>query len=296
MDTSTTDQNQPEFVPRANLQRTLTYRNYMRWVFYTLTSLSGFLLLGTIYLLILTQSSGLSWGLGLFVFSLMLGALAWFLVRPLTQTQVHVFRDRLEIERLGPVEVIPYESITQIELTHIPFLTGWFLIKSQVKNLKITVVLERSDYIIESIAAARPELIPISEVEAFRKTAIAVDHIWAAFSDRFSNARLLFYKYALSPLLAINLVVLYAFISEIPFAFEKLGYLVVGVYAFVLMVALVFWWISSLVHIVHTADKLKKNPNYRIRDLAFEKKMDFWSQNIQRVALLAFVVFVCLSL
>lgn len=285
-----------EFVPRKNLQRTLSYRSYMKWIFPLL------LIVGLISVLVafLMGTSGQSNGAILAGLSLLVAVLsfsaAFLWVRPFAQSQVHVFSDRIEIERLGQRKIILYKDVQAVEFKHIPYLTGWFVLTTAQEKIKITTVLERSDYIVESLAAFNPSLAQKGEVESYRKTAIAVDHIWASFSDRFKNRKALAYKYLVEPLLAINTVVLVAFLSEISFDFVKLGFLILGCYAFVIMLSALFWWVSSIVQILKTAQNFQKNPNYRIRDLVFEKRLEMVSQNAQRLGLLLFVIYLSFTI
>lgn len=285
-----------EFVPRKNLQRTLTYRSYMKWLFPILLGVGLINVLMAVYLVTSSQGESAIPAVISFLLAIFLFLAAFFWVRPLAQTQVHVFSDRIEVERLGQKKTILYSDVQKVEFKHIPYLTGWFVMTTPLQNIKITTVLERSDYIVESLTAFNPSLAEKGDVESYRKTAIAVDHIWASFSDRFKNRRALVYKYLVGPLLAVNTVVLVAFLSKTPFDFTKLGFLVLGCYAFVIMLSALFWWVSSIVQILKTAHNFQKNPNYRIRDLVFEKRLEMISQNIQRLGLFLFVIYLSFAI
>lgn len=278
------------FVPRNHLQRTLAYWPHVRWSYYfgmalasivTLVALLGWLTAppmsaAAFFTLILWQSP----------IPLLTFAVPWFLLRPLAFTKVKVFADHLEIERLGRHITIPFSNIERVRFSHVSNLGGWFQLQTTQGKFRFTVVLERSEYILESLASFNPHLIPIKDLEDYRRTALVCDHNWAHLYEHvrtsFRDRPALMRKFAFFPAAGTLLLATARAFRSHPFRFDQL-LLVFGLFVAAKVALLVLsWWVSSVVQIHRTRKSLKERPNFLRRDIIFEKRMAFIGQRIQQ--------------
>ena len=128
-------------------------------------------------------------------------AKALFLLRPLAFSKVELGPDGLTIDRIGKLHSLPFNEIISVKFSFLPYLGGWYKLKlSSGKAYRFTVVLERSEYILDAIASARPELIDLAKMEVYRRTAIVSDHSWGRFYSRLKSLQSLLLRFVAVPL------------------------------------------------------------------------------------------------
>jgi hypothetical protein len=141
------------------------------------------------------------------------------------------------------------------------------------KVFKFNSFLERSEYVLESLRRARPELVNEPVYVRYFAAAIAEDHSWARFFSKLLNYKKIIFKYFLT-----NLVLTYPMVM--PFerhaAFDFwLRY--VGVFLSLL-------WMSVFINLIlvsgfelylkkQTMDKLKLSLEHRVRDMKKESQV-----------------------
>lgn len=116
------------------------YRNHLkpiRNLLVGLLVLVGVLLSGIVYLFEAPSD--------LYVVNLVLlgeALLIWILYSRLIAARITVGEDSLRYVRGKKETIIPYEEITQLQFSFIPYLGGWVKIKGHKKNLRFTVAVK----------------------------------------------------------------------------------------------------------------------------------------------------------
>ncbi len=283
------------FAARENLKRTLEYRPHVKASYRGLLVVAGvaaglvtlvslmFLITGDSTMAMISLCGGLFAPLILFLE-------AHFLARPLATAKVHVRADGITLERLGQVIEIHFSDVAAVKFSHIPYVGGWFsLVLQSGKSYRFTVVLERSEYILEAISAVRPGIVRSEDLLAYRRTAIMSDHSWARVYTKAKNWQGLALKYLVLPILltGVALVVLKGDQDPITFGSSVKVFLLIWGLNLGTGMALTFA-VSELVLVVRGKDRLLKNPSDVLRDINFEKKVD--SQALIAHWIFAFVV------
>jgi hypothetical protein len=197
----------PKFVAREGLTRTIEYRPHLRMLYVALLSAGlgyGVLTLALSAFCFFKGSPKEAWfllayGLAIpFIFCLE----AYFYVRPLAYTKVHVSPEGISVREMHRIRKIPYEEIEKVRFSHVPYMTGSFQIELKKRTRqKFTIALERSEYVLEAIASARPGLIDPEELLSYRRTAILADHSWARFYGRLKDRKSMMVEYVAAPFL-----------------------------------------------------------------------------------------------
>ncbi len=186
--------------------RVLRYRAHVRWIFKGCYALGALFAVFTLAILALkgqfrNPNGGLISGAFMAFISAECFFLGRFLVRPLSQFKVQIYDDSMTLFRVGKEIVIPFSSIAKVRFSSIPYIGGWFMIKLENrKSYRFTVVLERSDYLLDAIHQARPGLCQEKKFFRYRRTAIFADHSWARLYDACRRWPLLVVKYGLFPI------------------------------------------------------------------------------------------------
>ncbi|MES2856318.1 MAG: hypothetical protein V4692_10670 [Bdellovibrionota bacterium] len=101
-----------------------------------------------------------------------------------------VCRDGISVDKgdNGNEIWFPYSAFTKVEFVH---LQGWLavciLTDNEGRRLRVPAFLQRSDYILDLLAAARPDLAKDPGFEVYRRTAISIDHGWARQANRIDH-------------------------------------------------------------------------------------------------------------
>lgn len=284
-----TSLNQKSLLPRENLRRTLKYRPHLKWTYYFLLIVSALLWLPVLVAAVqkILAASYLQ-GFNILFFASIGPAFIWmqarFILKPLAFSTIDVFPDRLEIDRMGKKRVMPFEAISQIKFSFIRNTGGWFrIILKDKSSYRFTVVLERGEYILEAISAYRPSLVPIKDLETYRRTTIISDHTWAHMYGKLENKKALLLKFVAEPIgAAFLLVVLAKFMGN---NVNARSFFVLAIIFCIGQAAISFlaWWITSIILTLKTRSNLIKDPNSVSRDMVFEKRMDSKSRLVQRI-------------
>lgn len=255
--------------------RKLMYRPHVRWLY---KSLMGASILGealVVFVAIVVATTGnIGSALGLFfagsLLPLILALEAWFLLRPMAKCFVQVFHDRLILERIGKTIEIPYEEITEVKLSHLPYTGGWCVIRSKGrKDYRFTVVLERSEYILETISAYNPNLFEHKKLENYRRTSIYCDHSWARLYDIPKKWMSLVQKFILLP---VGVALLHSMVAH-DFSPQMLVPNLFKYTLFNLLLGYVFYLVGEFCIGHHLKKTLAESPAAVVRDTAAENKI-----------------------
>jgi hypothetical protein len=108
----------------------------------------------------------------------------FFLLRPLALTKIQVFEDRLFIKRGSKEIIVPFEDIVEIKSSVNKWLGGWFkLILKDKKAHRFTVVLNRSDYILDAVIKFNSKLLEEKKYIDLRTKLILIDHNFSRMND-----------------------------------------------------------------------------------------------------------------
>lgn len=160
----------------------LYYRPHVKWTYYFLLGLASLYVVGGFvfgaFLLSKNQGAAAFADIALIGIILPLGLLlqARFMIRPLAFSFVQIFSDRIELDRLGKKIEFKFEEIEKVNLSSIPYLVGWFTIVAKGKRpYRFTVVLERSELVLDAIFRAKPGIVDQKKFFNYRKTAVSAD-------------------------------------------------------------------------------------------------------------------------
>lgn len=182
----------------------LHYRPHLKWMYYGGLIFCALLLL-LVVVVSLMISAPLQKIMPLVVFvGIQIGvifSIIYFVLRPIAFTFVDLFSDRIEISRLGKLEVILFEKIQKVSFSSIPMTGGWFKIDAAgCKSRKFTVVLEQSHLILDAIHKLKPELMNQNKLDSYRKTAIYSSQSWDRLYTKIQSWQIMTLKYILIPL------------------------------------------------------------------------------------------------
>lgn len=291
------------FTPRKNLSRTLTYRAHLKAAYYG--SLAGAALseLAGIAYLVNQLSSGfiVDW-VGL---AILLGALPSFLLfqafvgmRPYAFTTVHLTPEGLRMVRPWDSAELAFKDLASIKVQHVPYMGGRFSLRlPDGREFFFTVALERSEYILENLLQARPDLLPVDDFLRFRRTALAADHSWARLVERFRSDWLqLALLYVALPLGGF-LAALPSYLSTGAEGEDLLPHLASGLLSVVALnitLGLGTWAVGDLYLIWRGGEKVLRDPGALRRDLELEKRVYRWIAVTHAVLFLVILAYVVL--
>jgi hypothetical protein len=259
------------YVPRQDLQRTLTYRPHLKWGYYLFTTyaigLAVYENLSVVGQFWRGESPGdfdyIVWA---WVVPVLMLLEAWFVLRPFAFSKVIVKPDGLTLDQLGRQTELPYSSIKLVKLVFIPYLGGHFKILTEDgKSQKFTVVLERSEYILESLSAYNAKLFSPDAMALYRRTAVVSDHSWGRYYESLKNWKSLALKFVALPVLAAG-------VSSL---FDGMAYLnhLWSLVFINLVVAFTVWTMIAIVMMSNDRSRLMADPQNLRRDMAFEAKV-----------------------
>jgi hypothetical protein len=278
---------QPAYQARSNLSRTLTYRAHIRASYYALLGLAGVSVLLVIGLSIVAYINGSNAmagavaGFGILA-PLILFIEANYFVKPLAFVKIKVHQFGLSLESPESVTEIAFQDVAEIKFSHLPYIGGWFKLKMKSgASHRFTVVLERSEYILEMLASARPDVVQVEDIMNYRRTAVLADHSWARVTDKVKNYKSWLIKYLGAPAVLTAL-----WIAGTIFygkqGFPDFGTIVTTVMVMLAMnlaVGFLFTFaLGEFLVVSHGREKLLADASSLQRDYAFEKTIDRWGQ------------------
>jgi hypothetical protein len=296
--------------PRSELNRILSYRPHVKWVYYWQNTFAAIYFAGCLFLslfIALKLASKDPFNATLFsVIILATGSLLTFVIlavnkrttKPLAFSKIYVFSDKLILNRMGEEIEIPFYSVNKVDFKFISNMGGWFsLCLDNGKSYKFTVVLERSEYILESLANNNPKLFENQKEKYsdYRRLAIMADHSWARIYEGLTFKSLL-KKYALFPIalaFIISLTSLLVFKKE--FTFQNFSHFIIRdlikVGILNLIVGYLTFTFESIYFTVLDRRQLKDNPDKVERDLNSEKKISKISTYLRYIVFAITLVF-----
>ena len=268
---------QLDFQVRPNLQRTLQYRPHIKMVYHMLRicaivwafppySYVAYRLVGGE-----THNAMTILAMGSFFPALFL-LQAYFLIRPMVYTRVHLRPDGMTLEARGSSKDISFEKVKKIEFSHISYLGGWFtLTLNGREKYKISMMLERSEYILESLAHLNPKLISAEKFMSYRENAIVNDQGWSRTYDMFSQ-----WKKIVSFYLTTTLVMVAPIYAFDPMRSENPIQLFWTMLLINICVGFCKWQLNQGLQAMRVKKEMRINPLHTRRDLAYEKKSNIW--------------------
>lgn len=262
------------FKARGFLNRTLEYRSHLKGVYYGLLGLSAGLFCGLTGFALFQAGAGQPetagtaafWGI---LLSFFFWAEARFLIKPVAFSRVHLRSGGMTLERMGEMLEIPFSSVERVHFSHLPMAGGFFRIElSNGRSFYFTVVLERSEYILEAIASSRPDLVDEKTLLNYRRTAIVIDHSWSRVYGHFKRWPFLIFKYAVTP--AAFWALLWSTSLIPPEAAARLLPAVLGMCA---LLGLSKWFATDLILAAQTRKRLIASPELVRRDVQTERKI-----------------------
>jgi len=288
-----------EFAPRSDLRRTLKYQPHLKWFYKSILAIDGFLWFAVLATITpdMLKASPLTalMTIGLVsIFPAVIFLLVWFQIRPLALTTIEVFRDSLEIDIGGKKSKVSYQDIKQLEFFHIPSLGGWFRISTPNGKYQFTVVLERSEYILESIMSFDRDLVPAERLESYRKTALQSDHSWAFFYSLLRSMR----KEILSQYLVVPAIAALVFMTAHFLKYHTIN--LTNIFLLMMVSETIRFSLGAIALLVISTFHLKKtraaldiNPNHLLRDLEYERRLVQTSEKYQKILFPSFAVIYC---
>ncbi|QDK45968.1 hypothetical protein DOM22_12805 [Bdellovibrio sp. ZAP7] len=286
------------FSPRVGLKRTLSDRALLKVFYYLLFPLAlAFVLPYVPMVLMAIEEGSILTAVSFLVLALPMPAILLFqafsFFKPLAFSNVAIFPDRLQMTGKDKKSIeVPFADIKEVKLSHLPYQGGSFVIvMNDGKQYKFTVILERSEYVLEAISSYNPQLLPPESFELYRRTAICADHNYTRINDALKNWRILVVKYLLLPVIVSVAVVLLApYLGRLSitealdnvFRSITIVNLVLGVACF-LIAAL---WITGI-----TNRALIREPNNARRDMVMEGKVYLVASIVHWVCFAGFVVY-----
>ncbi|QDK45844.1 hypothetical protein DOM22_12125 [Bdellovibrio sp. ZAP7] len=272
-----------QFVPRGNLKRTLAYRPMLnRWSYFQM-GYGGFLFLLGIGAIIhnatcdCSAQARISLGNSTALFLGLSAVLFWAArkTRELSKTLVHVTPEDITLDKPNKTIEIAYKDISSVKLAFVPRLGGWIEIHLKDKSMhKFPVGLERSEYILESIANYNPQLVSMEQIEQYRRTSIVGDHIGARIEEVLRNWRSMLARYVGLPLMTVLIATGIRYLRGKPMNNGDDLMIVTMVFGMISMVigANLYWLTENRIS-TNIRKRLINDPNNAARDLAYESKV-----------------------
>jgi hypothetical protein len=264
----------------ARQSRTLTYRFERVPSYYQAIAFSVIFLLAFGFLAVRNQILGLSVGLSSSIIALLITsafgivALIVLLLKSKAKSSVHVTPESITIDTSGKKTEIKLSDIKSVKLKY--SLNGWCkLITQSGETHKFTMALERSEYILEALRRINPEVLSEADFNKYRAKAIISDHCWARIFGRVLNIKKIIFKYILfNAILSAGLA--YSLKnSGLGLNIVSIGMLVFLGLLVISMAASNFIANFTEYHLIKRAfRRIKEDPSYRVRDMAYEAKVE----------------------
>lgn len=289
-----------EFKPRQGLQRSLTYRPQVRWAYYVNFAIAAY---SAIYLLSFGfLNLAMDWQFATYLavtlwFPLAHFAITKYLLGPSAFSTVHIEESRLVIEKSGIEEILPFADVVAVSFYMKTHFGGWFSLKMKDnKSHRFTVVLERSEYILEALANFNKNLIPEDTLVKYRASAILADHAWAYINDTKKYSVII--KFLAIPVCIALFYSAFSVATNDTFYGVAMRFLVVFelVFLFNLVICCIFTAIFSRRLLNHNQELLQANPNHTKRDMEFETKLHKEENLLHYAFLISFGVWLLLQL
>ncbi|WP_413574936.1 hypothetical protein ACLVWU_11860 [Bdellovibrio sp. HCB290] len=285
------------FSPRVGLKRTLSDRTLLKVFYYLLFPLALAFVLPFIPLILMAFEDGTPLtALSFLALALPMPAILLFqgfsFFRPLAFKQVAIFPDRLEMLGKNKKNIeVNFADIKEVKLSHLPYQGGSFtLLMKDGAKYKFTVILERSEYVLEAISSFNPVLLPPASFEGYRRTAICADHNYTRINDALKNWRMMVVKYLLLPVVVSVVVVLAApYVGRVSIT-EDLDNVFRSFTVVNLMLGVICFLVAALYITGITNQALIKDPNNARRNMELEAKVYRISGLLHWIAFAAFVI------
>lgn len=211
---------------------------------------------------------------------------------PMSKSIFQAFEDKLLIT-IGKKKIIfPYKDIKKVETKIIGSYAGYFKIKlKDGRTKKITVVLDRSEYILEAIYKARPELINEEKYIKLRKNLVIASHRLSKFYNQLTPSHFMF-NFLILASAPIFSIVLYFYQSKQFVIYEPLIQYIISVSMMIFILAGIIYfainYVPNYLAMKNMSDQLDRNPNNKKRNIKKEKLLLNIS-NVSNIVALAVV-------
>jgi hypothetical protein len=178
----------------------------------------------------------------------------------------------MTFEKLGKSTEILFEKVKKIEFSHISYLGGWFTLTINGREkYKISMMLERSEYVLESIAAVNPKLILAEKFMSYRENAIVNDQGWSRTYDMIFRWKKIASLYAITSL--VMAVPIYVFnYGQYANPFNLLWTLLL----INMCVGFCKWQLGEGLQAMRVKKEMSKDPLHTRRDYQYESKVNVW--------------------
>jgi len=189
-----------------------------------------------------------------------------YFIKPLANSKIQVYADKIFIKRGKKDITIPFDDIAKIKNNRM----GWLvLILKNKKKYRFTVALERSDYIIDAIYKYNPKLLSEDEYIKLRRLLVISDHDLGRIYDLFSKRYRLVTVFHICILPLSFVIALYLKQSNEFVINSSFGYFWDAGKLLTALIAISFIVFQSIVNKIVNKHTLKK-----IEDLAVDKTRD----------------------
>ncbi len=295
---------QPAFQVRTNLSRTITYRPHLRPAYYTMMALAGVslpLACGMASMAYLDGSIEVAAVVAFFgaLIPSVFFAEARLFLKPMAFVKIHVHQYGLTLENPTRTTELQFKDVKSISFSHLPYVGGWFtLVMESGSHHRFTVGLERSEYILEMLVSARPDVVDTMKMLDYRRTAVLTDHSWARAHEHFKKYKTWLLKYLAVPVVLtaewLAGIVLYAQ-QSVPTPSKILGTTLIMVAANLIMGIFVTFAAEEFCILARGRRNLMADASYLKRDLEFEKQAGRLSYTVHWILALAITALVVVS-
>ncbi|MCB0378927.1 MAG: hypothetical protein KDD33_10580 [Bdellovibrionales bacterium] len=270
-------------------KRILHYRPHIKWCYYGLIALAIVSSLQSVLTLAYFASNGRLADMALPVIILStLPILFLFLAeqifKPMAFTATYVFTNKLVLDRMGERVEIPFDDIQSIQFNFVAYTGGLFrLVLKNGRSRYFTVVLERSDYILDAIADYKPEIIDEKKLTKFRRTAVVIDHSWARIYDLKNYWRTTLLAATTNPIIVIGAFSLYALMTGKYLSPTKAVSLIAG-FSLLNLAIMSFTTGAREAYLSYQTQKqIKAQPNNLMRDRSKERTIRLYGMILHHI-------------
>ena len=186
------DQGAAHNLEQPQVHRILRHRAQLKWIYF-LSLAMGFASL----VMAAVSNDDLSVRLGYSLFGMLAVYFARAWVASSAFSKILISNSGLTICRGGSEDEIRFHQVLSVEC---PYWGGWITLRIRGgRTLRFTWLLERPEYILDTLAIAQPTLIASKKLAAYRRAAIVADHVFARSEKAFSDWRAIFLMQVLVP-------------------------------------------------------------------------------------------------
>ena len=199
------------FQLREGLQRTLSYSAHTDSTYKLVLMVAAFYgVIGAVDAVKTVLAADATWNpisLWHFAFALIFYFQARYFILPLANAKVHLNAEGMTLEtKTGESTIIPFKTVKELSFSGVPIVSG--MMKLTLEDGRIFTfppALERREYILETLAVAKPSILPAHELLSLRNRLVISDHSFARFSKNLKQWPRLLTKFGVSTLISTTI-------------------------------------------------------------------------------------------